>query len=352
MVQREFSVPDNIEPGAVLVRTRTATVCGSDMHTFRGRRHYPTPCILGHEGIGTIDQLGSGVDTDAAGNTLAAGNRITWTIMACCGMCYFCMQKQLPQKCLKLFKYGHSRSDAWPYFTGTFAEYVYIKPGTGVFRVPRDMTDEEASPLMCAASTVAGGIERVGIQAGDTVLVQGAGMLGLYAVSMAKERGAGQVIVTDVIEDRLTLASQFGADHVFNAKTAGAAGAEEIVRDLTRGWGADVAIEVTGSPEVIESGVKMLRTGGRYLLEGSIYPGDKINLDAGDLITRCITIVGVHNYEPRHLGLALAFVNKNRNKYPFGKLVGPKFPLTADGVTSAMEALERREAIRPAITGF
>ena len=269
--------------------------------------------------------------------------------MACCGRCYYCRIAGLPQKCLHLFKYGHARCDTRPFFTGTFGEYVYIKPGTGLFKVPPDMADEEAAPLMCAAATVAGGLERVGVQSGDTLLIQGAGMLGLYAAAMAKERGAASVIVTDVIDARLARARRFGADRTINVAGIAEDALVEQVRQLSNGRGADVAVEVSGSPAAIPGGIKSLRTGGRYLLQGSIYPGDAFRLDAGDVIARCLTIVGLHNYDPRHLGLALGFVYRNRAKYNFLELAGPQFAMTPAGVTAALTALEKREAIRPVI---
>jgi len=346
---REFPVPDKVEPGAILVKTTMATVCGSDVHTWKGRRPFPTPSILGHEIVGRIVKLGEGVDRDTAGRPISEGDRITWTIMASCGTCYFCRMKGLPQKCLKLFKYGHVRSDLPPYFTGGFAEYVYIKPGTGVFKIPEDMLDEEAAPLMCAAATVAGGLEKVGVQPGDNVVIQGAGMLGLYATAMAKGQGAKRVITIDVIDERLKLAEEFGADYTINAKDYSDDELVNKIKTLTEGWGADLVVEVTGYPKVIPLGVKMLRIGGRYLLLGSLYPGDTFTLDGHDVITKCLTIVGLHNYDARHLGLAIDFVYNNRDRYPFKKLTGPKFPLTVEGVTRALEALEKREAIRPAV---
>ncbi len=346
---REFPLPDRLEPGAVLVRTSLATVCGSDMHSWRGRRPFPTPAVLGHEGIGTIARLGDSVDRDTAGNPISTGARITWTIMASCGNCYFCRVKMLPQKCLKLFKYGHVKSDVPPYFMGTFGEYVYIRPGTGIFRVPDDMTDEEVSPLMCAAATVTGGLETITMQPDDNVVIQGAGMLGLYATAIAKERGAKQVIMIDIIDKRLEMASQFGADQTLNAKQYNDEDLIDKVKALTGGWGPDLVVEVAGYPEAIPLGVKMLRIGGRYLLQGCIYPGDNFTVDGHDIITKCLTIVGLHNYAAEHLGSALDIIYKSRNKYPFKKLVGPRFPLTPEGVTAALEALERREAIRPIV---
>ena len=347
--EREFPLPAELESGAILVKTTMATVCGSDMHTWRGRRPFPTPAVLGHEGLGIIVRLGSGIDRDTTGKHLAVGDRITWAIMANCGICLFCRMKDLPQKCLKLFKYGHVRSDVAPYFTGTFGEYVHIKPGTGVFKVPDEMKDEEVAPLMCAAATVTGGLARIGVQPGETVVVQGAGMLGLYATAIAKELGVKQVIVMDILDHRLQMAQEFGADQVINTRQKGDDEVVNEVRDLTEGWGADLVVEVAGYAKVIPTGIKMLRIGGRYLLQGSVYPNDQFTLDAHDVITKCLTIVGLHNYDSRYLGRALDLVYRSRERFPYTKLVGPEFPLTAEGVRAALESLEKRESIRPIV---
>ena len=347
--ERCFPLPHELEPGAILVKTTMATVCGSDVHSWRGRRPFPVPTVLGHEGLGVIVRLGPNVRTDTAGHSLSEGDRITWSIMANCGGCCFCRIYELPQKCLNLFKYGHANSDMPPHFVGTFGEYVYVKPGTSVFRVPDDMSDEEASPLMCAAATVTAGLARIGLQPGENVVIQGAGMLGIYAAAIAKEQGAGQVIMVDVLDKRLEIASEFGADHVINA---GQYDDEELVlkvNDLTGGRGADVVIEVTGFASVIPLGVKMLRIGGRYLMQGALYPDDNFMLASHDVITKCLTITGLHNYDSRYLGRALDLVYRSRHRYPYKTLAGPAFPLTAEGVTSALESLETHEGMRPIV---
>ncbi|MBN2377226.1 MAG: zinc-binding dehydrogenase [Sedimentisphaerales bacterium] len=347
--EHSFPLPEELEPGAILVKTTMATVCGSDMHSWRGRRPFPTPSILGHEGLGTIAQMGSGVEKDTTGKSLAVGDRITWAIMANCGYCCFCRIHSLPQKCLNLFKYGHVKSDVPPYFMGTFGEYVYVKPGTSVFKVPDDMADEEVSPLMCAAATVTAGLARIGLQPGENVVIQGAGMLGLYAAALAKEQGAKQVIMVDILDKRLEVGREFGADHCLNVQGLGDEEVVSQVKDLTDGWGADLVVEVAGFAQVIPVGVKMLRIGGRYLLQGSVYPDDLFTLASHDVIIKCLTIMGLHNYDSRYLGLALDLVHRSRQRYPYRKLTGPEFPLTAAGVTAALESLEKRESIRPIV---
>lgn len=346
---REYPLPDELEPGAILVKTKIATVCGSDMHSWNGRRPFPTPSILGHEGVGIVEKMSDRNTSDAMGKRLSVGDRITWTIMAACGDCIFCQDYGLPQKCLKLFKYGHSICDVPPYFLGTFGEYVYLKPGTGIFKLPEGMPDETASPLMCAAATVAGGLDRIGVNSGDTVVIQGAGMLGLYAAAFAKASGASQVIIVDILDTRLQMAIRFGVDHTLNANKLNCDEQVEAVRELTEGIGADLLIEVTGIAKVVETGIKMLRIGGRYLLQGAVYPNDNFTLPSHDVITKCLTLLGRHNYEPRHLEMAINLVDRNQERFPFFELAGPRNPMSAEGVTEAMKTLERGEGIRPIV---
>ena len=343
--ERAYPVP---EPGAreLLVEPLAVTVCGSDVHTWEGRRPYPTPSILGHEIVGRIVRMGAGVRTDTVGTDLAVDDRITWTIMANCGTCHACRIRGLPQKCDTLFKYGHAGCADPPHFTGGFAEYVHVRAGTCVFALPDGVPDAIGAPLMCGAATVTGGIDTIRLDPGDTVVVQGAGYLGLFASCVANHLGASEVVVVDVDPDRLELASRFGADHVLDP------GAEDVtdrVSALTDGAGADLVIEVTGHAAVIPDGIEMLGIGGRYLLHGTVMPDAAVSIDAYDVVTKQLTVRGVHNYDAPHLRTALDLVAATVGEYPYERLIGESYPLTVDGVTDAFRAQADRAAIRPVV---
>ncbi|MFQ6079911.1 MAG: zinc-binding dehydrogenase, partial [Thermodesulfobacteriota bacterium] len=119
------------------------------------------------------------------------------------------------------------------------------------------------------------------------------------------------------------------------------------VRDLTKGFGVDVAMEVTGIPEVIPTGLKCLRTGGRYVEHGSVSPGVTFTYDASDIMYRRLTIKGVHNYDTKHLQWAVDFLEQTKEIYPFHELVTHTFSL--DEINQAMEVARSREGIRVAI---
>jgi len=304
---------------------------------------------MGHEFVGEIVELGEGVDKDIAGKPLSIGDRIVLDYIWNCGQCFYCRQKLLPMDCLKRYKYGHVKSDVAPYFHGGCGEYVYVRPGTAVFKVPEDMADEEAAPLMCAAATITADLDKVGLEFQDKVVVFGAGMIGLNAIAMSRGWGAGKVIAIDIVDARLEAAKKFGADVVINSKGSDDDELIKEVKELTGGFGPDLVMECTGFPGAISLGVKMLRIGGRLINVGSIYPGREVAIDASDIALKILTITGLHNYEAKHLGWALDYVYATRNKYPWKEMIGPFFPLTVDGVTAAFKALQEHTAVRPAI---
>ncbi len=346
---RDFALPEKIDDNAMLCRTSFSTICGSDLHTITGKRSEPVPLILGHEITGKVVQMGHNIVTDGFGNKINIGDRISWTIMASCGKCYYC-KKGLPQKCEKLVKYGHTsiNNNLNSPLLGGYGEYVYIVPGTVVFKVPDSLPDEIAAPANCALSTVINAVDTIGIEKGDCVMVQGAGLLGLNACALLKEAGAKEIIIADVIDSRLEMAKEFGATAAVNTKNIDDAQLKKTIGDLTGGIGLDAAIEVCGFNGVVKTAVDNLRTGGRYLIAGLVTPGSLLNIDGNTITRKYLTIRGIHNYNPEHLGKALLFLEKNMEKYPFNEIVKIRFPLS--GINDAVEAAKSGEFIRVGIS--
>ncbi|MFQ6022083.1 MAG: zinc-binding dehydrogenase [Acidiferrobacterales bacterium] len=343
---KEYPLRD-VGPGEVLVRITMSTICRSDIHSYEGRRPNPCPGILGHEIIGVIEQIGDGIETDMRGGHLKVGDRVTWTEYFFDGPCYYRDILDMPQKCHGVRKYGHDLADKDPHFLGGFAEYCYIVPGTGILKLPNELSDEEATPLNCGVATMISVTEAAGIGVGDVVVIQGLGLLGLYGCAMAKARGARLVIGLDAVPDRLKVAKKFGVDHTFNVSKMTE---EELVRTvhaLSPPDGVDVVIEVCGVPDVIPLGLKMLRTGGRYTLGGLVNPNADVTIDANMLVRRWITMRGIHNYHPRHLIQALDFVVTNRSRFPFKDIVDSKFSL--EELDTAFKRAAERSVLRAAI---
>ena len=326
---REYPVPDP-EPGAVLVRLTRAGVCGSDLHIWRGEMKdvygaLPKDLTFGHEMCGRVARLGAGVSVDSNGAPLHEGDRVAFLYFFPCGRCPVCLRDEMgscPRKAR-----ANRVAGTPPYFNNAYGDYYYLRPGGFIFRIPDEVSDDVATPANCALAQVLYGLTRAGVRVGDTVVIQGAGGLGLNAVAVARDMGADRVIVIDRVAARLELARAFGADHTLSlGELATPEKRVQAVMDLTGGFGADVVADFVGYPEVVPEGLRMLRGGGCYLEIGSIAPGNVFSYDATALVRGNTRIVGASNYSPWALAQALAFLRRNLTRLPFARLVSHVYP--------------------------
>ncbi|MBI3825301.1 MAG: zinc-binding dehydrogenase [Candidatus Rokubacteria bacterium] len=325
---RDVRIPE-VEPDAVLIRVSLANVCGSDLHFWRGDAPLRLPedgWIFGHEMTGRVAKLGARVKTDSLGRPLAEGDRVAYTYFYPCGRCYACLNKEFAACPAKLERpLGPSQ---FPHFHGAFAEYYYLRPGGAIFKVPDALSDALVAPVNCALCQVIYGLERAGLRFGGTVVIQGAGGLGLQAAAVARDKGAAMVIVVDQIPGRLELAKAFGADHTIDLReVTERKDRVALVRKLTGGVGADVACDFVGFAHVIPEGIEMLRSGGTYLEIGTISRGQKVELEPSLLVWGSKSIVGVIQYDPWVIPRALDFLVRNRQRFPFDRLLSHTYPL-------------------------
>ena len=333
-----------------LVRISCATICGSDLHSYFGRRPAPVPSVLGHEMVGRICALGPGGAVDFHGRALAVGDRVTWSMVWTCGSCFYCQRGPKP-KCERLMKFGHERigSDGigkGSDLVGGFAEHCRLPAGTAIFRIPEGVPDLVAAPANCATATVSAVLRHAGDLAGETVVVVGAGMLGLTACAMASVAGAAQILAVETDPARAEMARSFGASGVLDGRLP-STGLRQKVAELTGGRGAEVVLEFSGMPEAVENGFGILRHGGRMLLAGSTFPARELSLSAEQVVRRMIRLQGVYNYEHQDLGAALEFLARFSGRFPFGQLVGRSFPL--EEVQDAFEYADRERPFRVAV---
>ncbi len=295
--------------------------------------------------VGDIVVAGPGGARDFHGRPLAAGERVTWSMVWSCGECYYC-QRGLRPKCELLMKFGHEQIGPGRALIGGMAEYCHLPERTAIFKVPDNVPDLIASPANCATATVAAVLRHAGPCEGQTVVVHGAGMLGLTACAMAAFRGARQVIALEPDPGRRESALAFGADAALDA----AAPEEEnrqCVLDLTDRRGADIGLEFSGYPEAIEQGVRLLREGGRFVMAGATFPSRPVQLHGEQLVRRLLQIIGVYNYQPEDLETALGFLSQSQGRFPFIDLVGKTFSL--DEANAAFEYAQTQRPPRVAV---
>ena len=161
---------------------RLANICGSDLHYWRGDadlvgRGFEMPYALGHEGVGEVFRLGTGVTTDSAGQPVREGDRVVFRYFDPCGRCAVCLRDH-PYACPHRQRERLRGVRHWPHFRGTFAQYYYLYPGHTMFRVPEGLTDASVAGVNCALTQVVSGLDRAQLSPGESVAIQGAGGLG------------------------------------------------------------------------------------------------------------------------------------------------------------------------------
>lgn len=335
---REFAFPV-LHGSEVAVDVIGCTLCGSDLHSWEGRRSTPCPTVLGHEILGRVRELGpSAPRTDAAGHPLAIGDRVTWSIVASCGGCFYCL-RGLPQKCDHRVKYGHEALRPGGELTGGLAEVCHLAEGTAIFRVPDVLPDEVACPANCATATIAATLRTAGEVRDRRVLVLGAGLLGLTACAMSRWLGAEKIICCELSPERRERALTFGAtDVVAPDELPG------IIGELTDRHGADIVLELTGSPNAFEAAWPLARLGGTFVLVGAVFPTRPVALAMDDLVRRNLSLLGVHNYVPEDLGAALRFLEARHADHPFRDVVAAWVRL--DEADAAFEAARSPDILR------
>jgi len=342
---REVAIP-RVEDGAILVKVEVAGICGSDVHIFHGNLGIkaPPPFIMGHETIGRIVALGAGRDRDAAGEALREGDRIMWA-HGDCHECYHCQILRKPMLCENRIGYGMAPPEK---LMGGFAEYEYVIPRTKVVKIPDEVTEEEAIGVACAFRSVTAAFEKLGgINLADSIVIQGAGPVGLYSLVLAKAGGAGQVIVVGAPERRLELAKRWGADHAINIdETPDPAERKAQILSLTNGRGPELVVECSGVASAFPEGVDMVQKGGRYLVVGLTSPKE-ITFSPYALVQKNLQIIGSGGAIIHHYYRALQFIRRNRERFPFADIVSRRYQL--EDINEALQNMQSGIEIKPVI---
>ncbi len=266
-----------VGPDDVLVQVEACGICGSDIHGYDGStgRRIP-PLVMGHEAAGVVVGTGENV-TD-----LPDGTRVTFDSMVSCGKCEFCADGHR-NLCDDRMVLGVSCGDYRRH--GAFAERISV-PRRIVYQLPDSLSFEHAA-LVEAVSVAVHAANVTPIKLGDTVVVVGAGMIGLLTLQAVRAAGATRVIAVDLNDKRLAVAKELGADEVLRADQCDVPAA---IRDMTRGRGADVAMEVVGATPTVVTAIESVRKGGSVCLVGNVAP--TIELPLQSVVTREISLHG------------------------------------------------------------
>jgi threonine dehydrogenase-like Zn-dependent dehydrogenase len=339
---REYPLPEPA-PGCVLVKMELSGICGTDKHTFQGYttqyggRKLEFPIIQGHENVGTVAAIGgNGKYTDFEGIPLRAGDRVVVGANVCCGECYYCRHDFPYYCCENMTDYGNNLSAKNPpHLFGGWSQYMYILPGSFLVKVPDDLPSEVA--VLTEIFAVSVGLDRAkqmsafpneSFRFDDTVVVLGAGPLGMCFLMKARMLGAGTIIAIDLSEYRLNFAKRLGADHAVNAGNHSQADRQQVVKDLTNGRGADMVIECAGVPQAVPEALEMLRIGGLLVEAGNFSDLGEVPLSPHrHLCAKNARILGVGGEEPAAYGPSMRQMARYMKNYPLQEFVTHRFGL-------------------------
>ncbi|MFD5828579.1 zinc-binding dehydrogenase [Lentzea sp. NPDC060358] len=326
---RPFERP-RLEEGDVLLKTLGSEVCGTDVHLAKGQlAGVPYPIIPGHVSVGVVDEIGPGAPVlDVNGDPLAPGQVVTFLdVYGNCGRCWFCTVGHATTRCPSRKVYGVTLS-ADDGLLGGWAEHIHLRRGVHVIPLPDALEWRAFLAAGCGMPTALHAVTLAEVGFGDTVLVQGAGPVGLSAAVLAQLRGAGQVIVAGGPEVRLAAARHFGADVVLDIATTTPEERVRAVRELTGGRGADVTIEATGVPAAVPEGMRLTRDAGRYVVVGQYTnAGDATFNPHLDLNQKHLDVRGCWGSDVGHVYRSVQVMAKYASRFPWTDLISGEYDL-------------------------
>ncbi len=366
---REFPMPA-LGSGAAIARVKASGVCGTDKHSYQGESvqykgtnneiNIPYPIIQGHENVMVIEEIdeeGSRM-LEFGGARLKPGDRVTMCPDVVCGKCWYCKNfPNYPWCDHLLFSYGNMRScDDANHLYGGFAEYIYIEPGTRLYKVPEGLPDDIAAlaEVMCVTYTLDkakefNGFSREGFNFNDTLVVQGVGPLGLAHIIKARMMGAGKIIATDISDYKLELARAFGADIALNVNKTTEDERVELVRQNTGGRGADLCVECVGRPHVVKEGLRMLRKAGMYLEPGNFVDCGSTPINIHEICSKNLRIIGMCNHAHTGYQDSMDMMLRTLDMFPWTRFISHVFPLdhAGEALIKSLEGNSMKVLIKP-----
>jgi len=294
---REVEIPEPSD-GEVIIAVKSALTCGTDLKMYlRGHPKFKFPMLFGHECSGIIYRVGAGV------KVFKEGDEVMFANSASCGECYYCRRGD-ENLCVNLFD---------NIFFGAYSEFAKVPAQIvrrNMFLKPKNLSFTQ-SAFLEPVSCVMNGIRNLNVRDGDWVLIIGDGAIGLIFTLAIKKFFNVNLIVAGKYEERLRIASGFGADETINVNENNLS---DMLNELTSGIGPNLIIECTGKPEVWQESVELVARGGEVVLFGGCPSGTKVNFDATKIHYDQITIKGIFHFTSKDVKTAYDFLSENSDK--------------------------------------
>jgi L-iditol 2-dehydrogenase len=343
---REYPWPV-LEPGSAMLKTKYSEVCGTDVHVLHGRlAGVPYPLIPGHVSIGHLAAI-RGTITDIEGRAFKEGDLVTFLdVHETCGHCYECLVTKQTTRCPHRKVYGitYGANDG-P--LGGWADYIWMKPGVRLLRIPDGMDAASFIAGGCGLVTSVHAVERGEVRLGASVAVLGAGPVGQAALALARSSGANPVIAIGAPESRLTFAKQMGATHTIDLSVPREERVAQV-RAITQGHGVDVVIEAAGDPRAVSDALDLVRDGGRVVIAGQYTDGGDLTINPHRQINRKhVDIRGCWGCDYSHFHKALAFLAAQGGAFPWTQAITRHYSL--EQANEALAAVEGRTVVKAII---
>jgi L-iditol 2-dehydrogenase len=330
---RTLSMPA-VEPGGAVLRVLLSEVCGTDVYLHDGRlADVEYPIIPGHVTVGNLESLRGTVET-AEGERLRAGDLVTFLdVHGSCHRCWTCLVAKASTRCPHRRVYGITLGlEVGP--AGGWAERMYLRPGTRIIRLG-EADPERFMAGGCGIPTALHAVERAQIGHGDTVLVLGSGPVGLSVAALARQGGAGRVLVIGGPARRVAVVRRMGADEAIDIGDLDEDMRLDWVRDHSNGRGADVTIEATGVPEAVRQALRYTRDAGRVVIAGQYTDHGDVTINPHELINRKhLDIRGCWGSDYSHFHRAVRLASDPERSLPWAEI-----PLHRYGLGELNEAL-------------
>ena len=342
---KSFPYPE-VKKDSAIIRMEYSGICGTDKHSFegffhqKGGRPIPLPVIQGHENVGIIEEI-NGKILDHDGNELHVGDRVVPAPNISCGECFACRNNRPYYYCECKLDYGNNiGAGEPPHIFGGWSEYLYILPGSHLFKYPDTLDPkfgtfiEPLSVTGCLDKARQWSSEWEPFRSGDTVVILGTGPIGLFHLIKANLMGAGKIYSVDPYKFRTSLAKEFGATEVITSEDR-----EEIkdnIMRLTDNLGADLVVDCSGVSEGFTIALELIREGGMVLEVGIFSNSHDIPINPhSHILEKSARVIGIGGYDISQYYPSIKLLERNIDKLPWEKIISHQFNI--DNVHEAMD---------------
>jgi|TARA_B100001758_G_scaffold31368_1_gene22608 threonine dehydrogenase-like Zn-dependent dehydrogenase len=342
---KSFPYPE-LKKNCAIIRMEHSGICGTDKHSFegffhqKGGRPIPLPVIQGHENVGVIEEI-NGELLDHDGNILKIGDRVVPAPNISCGKCFACRNNRPYYYCDCKLDYGNNiGAGEPPHIFGGWSEYLYILPGSHLFKYPDTLDPkfgtfiEPLSVTGCLDKARQWSSEWEPFRSGDTVVILGTGPIGLFHLIKANLMGAGKIISIDPYKYRTSLAQEFGATETVTSDDR-----EEIkdnIKKLTNNVGADLVVDCSGVSEGFTIALELIREGGMVLEVGIFSNSHDISINPhSHILEKSARVIGIGGDDISQYYPSIKLLERNIDKLPWKKIISHEFNI--DNVHEAMD---------------